>query len=143
MTDLVDLARSRVDSTQRTHWEGCERDHRECLVQRMADEIERLRALLPLTRYGAKVIEAHREDCGDLDGGWLQDTAETIGLLAEIKVTEPCGEECRCLEYYGADDWPVECLRYTRQALAGFAMLAALARIDSELSPAPPKASES
>lgn len=46
MTDLVALARSRVDSTQGTHWDGCERDHRECLVQRMADEIERLRALL-------------------------------------------------------------------------------------------------
>ena len=44
--DLVQIARSRIDDTQRTHWEGCERDHRECLIQRMADEIERLRATL-------------------------------------------------------------------------------------------------
>lgn len=47
MTDLVVLARRRVsDSTARTHWEGCERDHTECLIQRMADEIERLRVLV-------------------------------------------------------------------------------------------------
>ena len=46
MSDLVQIARSRIDDTQRTHWEGCERDHRECLIQRMADEIERLRATL-------------------------------------------------------------------------------------------------
>ena len=46
MGDLVPLARSRIDGTQCTHWEGCERDHRECLIQRMADEIERLRATL-------------------------------------------------------------------------------------------------
>lgn len=45
MSDLVKLARQRIGSTQRTHWEGCERDHRECLIQRMADEIERLIAL--------------------------------------------------------------------------------------------------
>ena len=44
--DLVTIARSRIDGAQRTHWEGCERDHRECLIQRMADEIERLRATL-------------------------------------------------------------------------------------------------
>jgi hypothetical protein len=44
MTDLVKLARQRIDDTQRTHWEGCERDHRECLIQRMADQIERLQA---------------------------------------------------------------------------------------------------
>jgi hypothetical protein len=42
--DLVKLARQRIDDSPRTHWEGCERDHRECLIQRMADEIERLRA---------------------------------------------------------------------------------------------------
>ncbi len=53
MADLVRLARQRIDDSPRTHWQGCERDHRECLIQRMADEIEaqraeieRLRALL-------------------------------------------------------------------------------------------------
>jgi hypothetical protein len=46
MSDLVQIARQRIDGTQRTHWEGCERAHPECLIQRMADEIERLRATL-------------------------------------------------------------------------------------------------
>lgn len=44
MSDLVKIARARVTDIQSTHWEGCERDHRECLIQRMADEIERLTA---------------------------------------------------------------------------------------------------
>lgn len=44
MSDLVKIARERIDDTRVTHWVGCERDHRECLIQRMADEIERLRA---------------------------------------------------------------------------------------------------
>ena len=51
MTDLVKLARQRIDDRIRidvpgrhTHWEGCERDHHECLIQRMADQIERLQA---------------------------------------------------------------------------------------------------
>lgn len=51
MSDLVKLARQRIGSTQRTHWEGCERDHRECLIQRMADEIERLRATARRCQY--------------------------------------------------------------------------------------------
>lgn len=80
--DLVQIARSRIDGAQRTHWEGCERDHRECLIQRMADEIERLRAtlerkqlsyerereidqdeierLIALRRYDARALDAER-----------------------------------------------------------------------------------
>ncbi len=47
MTDLVVLARRRVSgSPAQSHWEGCECDHTECLIQRMADEIERLRVLV-------------------------------------------------------------------------------------------------
>lgn len=30
MTDLVKIARQRVDTERCTHYEGCERDHREC-----------------------------------------------------------------------------------------------------------------
>lgn len=43
MSDLVKIARTYVPF-QTTHFDGCEREHIECLVQRMADEIERLRA---------------------------------------------------------------------------------------------------
>lgn len=45
MSDLVKIARTYVPF-QTTHFDGCEREHIECLVQRMADEIERLRAAL-------------------------------------------------------------------------------------------------
>lgn len=50
MTDLVKTARQRVDTERCTHYEGCERDHRECLIQRMADEIERQAAALQEAR---------------------------------------------------------------------------------------------
>lgn len=46
MSDLVKIARQRISPVVSTHWEGCERDHIDCLIQRMADEIERLRAAL-------------------------------------------------------------------------------------------------
>lgn len=45
MTDLVAIARKRDDRIK-THWEGCEEQHTECLIRKMADEIERLRSLL-------------------------------------------------------------------------------------------------
>lgn len=65
MTDLVKIARARIDGTQSTHWVGCERDHRECLIQRMADEIERLREkvqqqALQLLAYTGQEIEEKR-----------------------------------------------------------------------------------
>ena len=41
MTDFVLIARRRTQVDSRTHYPGCERDHTECLIQRMADEIER------------------------------------------------------------------------------------------------------
>ena len=44
MSDLVVIARQRVSDRLTSHWVGCERDHFECLIQRMADEIERLTA---------------------------------------------------------------------------------------------------
>lgn len=64
MSDLVKLARSRIDDTQRTHWEGCERDHRECLIQRMADEIERL---IALRRDDARALERMRALIADVE----------------------------------------------------------------------------
>ena len=57
MSDLVKIARERIDGTQATHWVGCERDHRECLIQRMADEIEHLRAALKRANDQAEHFE--------------------------------------------------------------------------------------
>ena len=45
MSDIVTLAR-RHKHVAPTHYEGCEVDHIGCLVNRLADEIERLRETL-------------------------------------------------------------------------------------------------
>lgn len=50
MADLVTLARLRNDDNHRTHREGCERHHRECLIQRMADRLETVESELERER---------------------------------------------------------------------------------------------
>lgn len=62
-----------------------------------------------LIAFAQWVIQEHREECGDLDGGSIQDKLEELGLLKRVKVEEPCGEDCRCAEYY--EKFPAECLR--------------------------------
>lgn len=62
----------------------------------------------PLERYGLAVLGAHRQEIGDLDGAFLQETAQACGLLEGVEVAEACGEECRCAEY---DGFPQVCLR--------------------------------
>lgn len=80
-------------------------------MRALAREVVRLRKLAD---YGRRVLEAHRELNGDLDGGYLQDTAVECGLLAFVEVAEPCGENCNCAEYY--DEFPAQCLRETEVA---------------------------
>ena len=46
---------------------------------------------------------------GDVDGGAIQDKAEAMGLLVSVTVTEPCGDNCNCVEYFG--EFPARCLR--------------------------------
>jgi hypothetical protein len=64
-----------------------------------------------LIRFAAKVIDQARGDGypGDVDGGWLQDTMEVLGVLEPVTVTEPCSEDgCPCAE---CGDFPMECYR--------------------------------
>lgn len=63
-----------------------------------------------LITFARWVIAEHRSVVGDLDGGSIQDELEELGLLERIEVQEPCGEGCRCAEYYGGE-FPTECLR--------------------------------
>jgi len=37
---LIDLARSLPVQEGQSHWEGCEAEHRECLIRRLADAAE-------------------------------------------------------------------------------------------------------
>ena len=82
----------------------------------LAEGIKELRGKLAeaenFQRFAIAVLEESREELADLDGGWLQDTAEEFGLLERITVTEPCGEMCRC------EDFPQECLRYPQSIKA-------------------------
>jgi len=68
--------------------------------------------MTPLEKFGQWcLLEMRSDGGGDLDGGAAQDKAQELGLLGFVTVTEPCGEECRCAEYYA--EWPAECLRAT------------------------------
>ena len=68
-----------------------------------------------LIRFACMTLGAHREECTDLDGAFLQETAEACGLLERIPVIEPCGEFCFCAEW---DNFPQECLRIKPEVLA-------------------------
>ena len=47
--------------------------------------------------FAGAVLEAHRDGCGDLDGCWLQETAEQYGLIEDREVVERCGAwHCDC-----------------------------------------------
>ena len=70
-----------------------------------------------LIAFARWAIEEHRSELGDLEGGSIQDKLEDLGLLERVKVTEPCGEHCRCAEY--TDDWPTSCLRMLDGAKEG------------------------
>jgi len=61
-----------------------------------------------LIEFAQWAICEHHSELGDLDGASLQDKLVELGLLVEVHVTEPCGEDCRCAEW---DDFPQECLR--------------------------------
>jgi hypothetical protein len=91
-------------------------------IERERDEAraenERLRELIPLARFGRWALDTHRDAYFDLDGDDLQDKAVEFGLLTEVEVAAPCSGDCVCAEYYGDDDFPVQCLRGTDAAKA-------------------------
>lgn len=96
MSDLVQIARQRIDGAQRTHWEGCERDHRECLIQRMADEIERLRAQ---TRGDAAALRMIAEALGV-----PEDARRDGGIMRAIERLRAQITDAEVLATYGRDD---------------------------------------
>ena len=64
-----------------------------------------------LEKFALAVLEESRNELCDLDGGWLQDKAEELGLLVREEAVEACDEEwCKCAEY---GDFPQSCLRYS------------------------------
>ena len=89
----------------------------------LAAALARAESAEKLARFGALVLDEHRENIGDIDGGWMQDKAEEMGLLERVEVQKACGDEntpCSCAEY---GDFPQECLRYTKEIFAQIAAL--------------------
>jgi hypothetical protein len=54
-----------------------------------------------LQAFAYDILKDHPEY--DVDWGYVQDLAVKTGLLVAHQVTEPCGEDCNCVEYYGLD----------------------------------------
>ncbi len=64
-----------------------------------------------LRRFAERMLD--NWPIGGVDGGELQEAAIECGLLVAHHVHAPCAEDCRCTEYYSADDWAdgVTCYR--------------------------------
>lgn len=69
-------------------------------------DIEALRSFARVVLYGGKTECVHTGVVSIWDGaftdgrvwrgGDLQNLAEALGIVEDVEVTEPCGEECRC-----------------------------------------------
>ncbi len=55
-------------------------------------------------------------DTPNLDGFDIQDLAVKHGLLNPVTVTEPCGDNCNCLEWIAPDEFPTTCYRLVKDA---------------------------
>ena len=71
-----------------------------------------------LATFGAKVLlEFHNHGSrGDVDGGWLQDTAVDSGVMYRTERKIPCCDLCNCRGYLTDGDWS-ECVPITNQDL--------------------------
>lgn len=68
-----------------------------------------------LIRFASAVIDQSRNDGfpGDVDGGWLHDKMDSMGIIVPHPVTEPCDpENCPCAELDGI---PGECYRLSTE----------------------------
>ena len=72
------------------------------------DEIARAHDIAALAQLGRWCLTESRHPVPE---------ALRLGLLKYVTVTEPCGEDCACMDYYASDEWPHECLRETSAAM--------------------------
>ncbi|MEM9759663.1 MAG: hypothetical protein AAF933_10545, partial [Pseudomonadota bacterium] len=97
------------------------------------DQIKELRSTVSVLQGRLKLAEIDREfqskllqftqamaeisfEGGTADGWDIQSKLETLGLITEVTVTEPCCEGyCTCAE---VTDFPTECYRFTPEYLA-------------------------
>lgn len=85
---LVGLARQRVSVERQTHWEGCEREHRECLIQRMADYIERAEARVRELAQAEKFVAIVRRYVTEGDAFCLLDSPRSLAKNLQRHIAE-------------------------------------------------------
>jgi hypothetical protein len=51
--------------------------------------------------------------CRDISGRRLESMLEDRGLIDIAEITEPCCDECKCAEWYGVDEFPLVCYRWS------------------------------
>lgn len=75
-------------------------------------------AVEQLAVFGAKVLMQHHGDGerGDVDGGWLQETAVESGVMTTETKTVPCGEHCPCGDFVSHGE-TTECVPISNFAL--------------------------
>ena len=72
----------------------------------MRNEPATLTGAEKLAAFGAWCAREFRDSMGTIDGGTAQDALERTGVLVRQRVTEPCGEGCKCAQY---SDFPRDC----------------------------------
>ena len=75
----------------------------------MINDLHKLRS------FAQAVMEAWPD--GGIEGGDLQEIAEKHGMLAQKTMAAPCGDGCRCVEYFCSDDWQRGVMCYRRTSL--------------------------
>jgi len=101
------------DAAMEAQWAEAE-DRITQLEARIVELEAKRNAMKPWAALGALYEAKSREnDCCDINGGTLQDAAIALGLLEYVTVDNPCGPDgyCYCEDYFGRDEWPVQCLR--------------------------------
>lgn len=93
-----------TNAPERTYVKWTDYAALETKLAAQAAEIERLRG------FAQDVMESWPE--GDVDGGYLQEAAESRGLLRVVTLAGSCGEDCSCNEFY-LEGEARECYRKT------------------------------
>jgi len=110
--DALLAARAKID---RLHQEQAEEDAGHTLALKAACDqrdaaLQRAKEAETLALFGLACLDEARRELGDLDGGWIEDTGRTMGVLTAVEVTERCTADegaCRCEEY----GFPTTCVR--------------------------------
>jgi hypothetical protein len=90
-----------MNSPQHAEW------HAELVQARKA--VAALIAERDALREFARWTIAESSFCGlDIGGDDVQDKAEALGIIREVRVTEPCRESCACTE----SGFPTTCYRF-------------------------------